>query len=112
MVVQMGLIYRHLRFNRLYDPLTFMCFRRAMHGGVSGGGGGGRDHIKDPLEVRECNFKDFSPHVSQFFSHMGFLRRTWGPNLGGTKCQYIHPYLLNVQVQRKTLISISLKNTM
>ena len=22
-----------------------------MHGGVSGGGGGGRDHIKDPLEV-------------------------------------------------------------
>ena len=27
-----------------------------MHGGVSGGGGGGRDHIKDPLEVGECVF--------------------------------------------------------
>ena len=27
-----------------------------MHGGVSGGGGGGRDHIKDPLEVGECCF--------------------------------------------------------
>ena len=30
-----------------------MCFSRVMHGGVSGGGGGGRDHIKDPLEVGE-----------------------------------------------------------
>ena len=52
----MGLIYSTSQlkcFNRLYDPLTFMCFSRVMHGGVSGGGGGGRDHIKDPLEVGE-----------------------------------------------------------
>ena len=31
-----------------------------MHGGVSGGGGGGRDHIKDPLEVGEFDCSDFS----------------------------------------------------
>ena len=36
------------------------AFRRVMHGGVSGGGGGGRDHIKDPLEVGELNCSDFS----------------------------------------------------
>ena len=66
----MGLIYSTSQlkcFNRLYDPLTFMCFRRAMHGGVSGGGGGGRDHIKDPLEVGECDFNKFSTMFSTFF---------------------------------------------
>ena len=38
-----------------------------MHGGVSGGGGGGRDHIKDPLEVGECDFNEFSTMFSTFF---------------------------------------------
>ena len=55
-----------------------MCFRRAMHGGVSGGGGGGRDHIKDPLEVGECDSNDFLcsflSMFSIFFSELGFRR--------------------------------------
>ena len=45
-----------------------------MHGGVSGGGGGGRDHIKDPLEVGECVFllrnilsKEYEKDVFSFF---------------------------------------------
>ena len=80
-----------------------------MHGGVSGGGGGGRDHIKDPLEVGKSNFRYF---LFPNFYDLGFRSRMREASFMKYPIEAeenVNIFIHTLHLQRKTLYEFSSK---